>query len=464
MFDVSQEEITEGSLVRALLLLAAPLIVQKLVHLVNQIVDTIWVGRIGEGAAAAVGLSIPVLAVFFAVMASLRVGTQVLVSQRTGNDRPAAARRATVNGILLGVAVGLLLTAMLRASAPWIVGLLDVDPTVAPLAVTYFTTVALLYPLEGASNAIEAGFVGWGDSKASMYSNVVFVVTNLVLDPVLIFGLGPAPALGLRGAALAMVSGSAAGLVLAAAFAVRGRAGFRLAGEALAFDRGDHRETLDIAAPRIGQGIGRQSAGVAVIAVVSAVSDAAGLVAFLIGTRMAAVAFVPVQGLSEAAQSVIGQNLGAERPDRAWRTTWAGVVIAMTALLALAVGQWVVPTAITTLFVPDISVKGLDLAVDYLRILAFSYPAIGATYVFTAGFDGARLTQVSMVVRLLQYWAVRVPIAAVGGILLGIGIHAVFWGVAISNIAAALGVGAYYYHRTSRGMLDRAAERAVASD
>jgi Na+-driven multidrug efflux pump len=99
--------------------------------------------------------------------------------------------------------------------------------------------------------------------------------------------------------------------------------------------------------------------------------------------------------------------------------------------------------------------------VDYLRILAYGYPAIGATYLVLAGFNGARRTRTSMVATLLQYWGVRVPVAAVGGLLLGFGVHAAFWAITLSNVAAAFGAGWYYRWATRRGMLDRAVDDAV---
>lgn len=463
MLDVSQDDITGGSLPRALVYLAAPLVVQQLVHVVNQVVDTIWVGRIGEGAAAAVGLSIPIMAVFFTVLANLRVGTQVLVSQRVGDDRHDEARRATANGVLLGLAVGLVLTLTLRTAAPLFVDLLGVQESVAPLAITYFTTIALLFPMEGVSNAIEAGFVGWGESRVSMVSNVVFVITNLVLDPILIFGIGPAPALGLQGAALAMVSGSAAGLLVAGAFALVGRDGFQLDSEVLDVVEEDYRETADIALPKIGQGVGRQLAGVAVVSIVSIASGAAGLAAFLVGTRVTALATVPVQGLSQASQSVIGQNVGAKNAGRARRTTWIAAAIAFAVLAVASAVQWFAPGTIARVFVPNMDGRALALSVDYLRILALGVPAVGLVYVFTAGFDGASRTKVSMVVRLAQYWGVRVPVAAVGAFLLGYGVYGAFWGVTLSNVVAAVGAGAYYHYSTGQGMLDRAVTDATAT-
>ena len=123
--------------------------------------------------------------------------------------------------------------------------------------------------------------------------------------------------------------------------------------------------------------------------------------------------------------------------------------------------QWLFPLPIAEVFVPGASPDAAGLTVTYLRILAYGYPAIGATYLVLAGFNGARRTRTSMVATLLQYWGVRVPIAAVGGVALAFGVLAAFWAVTLSNVVAAVGAAAYYRYAAGRGMLERAAAEAT---
>jgi Na+-driven multidrug efflux pump len=244
---------------------------------------------------------------------------------------------------------------------------------------------------------------------------------------------------------------------------LRGRDGYTLSRGAATFDLAEYREILDVGLPRGGQHVASQSVRVLIIGIVSTVGGAPGLAAYTVGARIAAVAFSPAQGLSGAAQSVVGQNLGADNPGRARRTTWVGAGIAAIGLTLVGVVQWVFPELLVNTFVPDMSPRGIAMSVDYLGILVLGYWAIGATYVFNAGFNGARRTKTSMIAGLLQYWAVRLPIAAVGALWLDYGVHAVFWAVTLSNVAAAVGAGAYYYYTTNNGMLRRAADRVGAS-
>ncbi|WP_135805977.1 MATE family efflux transporter [Halorussus marinus] len=463
MFDVSRDEITDGSLVRALLVLAAPLVVQNLVQVVQNVVDTFWVGRLGEDAVAAVGASIPVMALVFSATIVTFTGTQVLVSQRVGADDLTGGRRAAFHGLTLALAVGGAVGAGVVAGADRIMALVLSGPDVTAQAAVYLGTVMLALPFMAASDAIEGGFVGWGDSRAALYVNVTAVVVNLGLDPFLILGWGPFAAMGVRGAAIATAVGYTAGFALALGLLVSGRDGYTITRESIGFDPAEYREILDVGLPRGGQQIASQSVRVVIVGLVSVVGGAAGVAAYTVGARVASVAFIPAQGLSGAAQSVVGQNLGADQPLRARRATWVGAAIAAVGLTAMGAVQWAIPELLVTLFVPDVSARGLALSVDYLQILVFGYWAIGATYMFNAGFNGARRTKVSMVAGLLQYWAVRLPIAAVGALWFDYGVHAVFWAVTLSNVAAAVGAGLYYYYTTNNGMLRRAADRVGAS-
>jgi putative MATE family efflux protein len=469
VFELSTEDITEGSLLRALLLLAAPLLVQQLALVANQVADLVFLGRFSGAAVAGVSLAFPAVVLLFAVVAiGPFVGTQVLVSQRVGADDRAGARRALGTGLATAVGLGLAVGAVAYLVAPALVDLLTAvrpagtDPAVEQAAVDYLRVVGLGLVAIGLGDTLEAGFVGWGDSRASLYVNLATVGTNVVLDPLLIFGFAPLgiPSLGVTGAGLALVCGSLAAFLLGAAMLAAGRAEGLVGSETFAPDTEEVRELLDIGGPSAAQQVARQSVRLVVVVIVFAAAGGAGLAAYFVGARVAAVAFVPAVGLQQAAQSVVGQNLGAERPDRAGRTTWLGVAIAAGGLAVVGAAQWFVPGDLAVLLVPELSGEALALAEQYLRILAYGYPAIGAAYLLEGGFNAARRTRTSFVATLCQFWAVRLPIAAAGVFLLGYGVQSVFWAVTISNVVVAVGLAVYYHREVDRGMLGRAAETA----
>ncbi len=162
MLDVSRDEITEGSIVRALALLAAPIILQNLVQVAQQIVDIFWLGRLGETAVAAVGVNIPLTSLIFSVFTITTVGTQVLVSQRVGADELSRARRAVFHGMSLAFVFGIVITGLILVFGREIIAQFGAEPAVASAAVTYLLTYCLGFSILGMGDAIEMGFVGWG--------------------------------------------------------------------------------------------------------------------------------------------------------------------------------------------------------------------------------------------------------------------------------------------------------------
>ena len=461
MFDVDRDAITDGPIAPTLLVLAAPLLIQNVVQVLQQLVDTLWLGRHSLEAVAAVGLNFPLVALLGVVIIGSMVGTQVLVAQHVGGDRPEQARRAAVTGIVLGVGVGAIVGFVTILLAEPIVGIFGADEVTTTFAAQYLAMYALFLPVLAASDVLEGGFVGWGDARAALWINGLAVGVNIVLDPFLIFGWGPFPELEVAGAAMATGIGYGCGFALGLAMFVSGRNGFVLTRDVARFDVDDCREIVDIGWPMTGQHTVSQLARVAMVWIVAAVGGAVAVAAYTIGARVASVAFVPAMGLQQAAQSMIGQNLGAIRPERARRTTWTGVGIAAGALTVVGAIQFAIPETISWAVMPEAEASEIALAADYLVILAIGYWAIGATYLFQAGFNGARRTRTSMIASLLQYWAVRLPLAIVLAYPLGWDVHGVFWAVTISNIVAAIGLGIYYHVKTDSGMNERAAEMTV---
>jgi putative MATE family efflux protein len=467
MWNVSSDEITDGSLIRALVVLALPLLVQNIVQVVQQVVDLFWLGRLSSNAVAAVGLTFPLVGLLYAaVLIAPYVGTQVLVSQRIGNDDETSAQVAAYTGVTLALVCGLSIGVLAFLSAHPLVELLlsarpnGVATQVSQLATVYFGTLALGVVAAAMSDALEGAFVGRGDSRAALYISVATVIVNLVLDPLLIFGTGPIPALGIRGAAVATVAGYAAGLVLAVVFVLQGRSGRILSRQGIHHDLDEYRELLDIGFPSAVQTASRQLVRLVIVGVVFAIGGTAGLAAYIVGNRVSSIAFIPAFGLQQAAQSVVGQNVGADRPNRASRATWFGVALISSLLAIIGIIQWFMPELITSVIAPTLGVQATALAIEFLRVLAIGYPALGAVYLLQAGFNGARRTRISMLSSVAQFWVVRLPIVAGGGLLLGYGMPAVFWAVALSNIIGALGLGAYYHYSTDAGMFHHAAQQA----
>lgn len=464
MLDVSPEDIKEDSLLRVTALLAIPLVAQNVVQVAQQIVDIFWVGRLGENAVAAVGLTFPVVALLFSVHVGLMTAIRIRAARQFGDDDADGAGRTVFHGATLMGLSGVVLALVVSGFAPDVMALVGNDPAVLALAATYLAVLVFELPILGLSDALEAGFVAWGDTRTALYVNVVAVGVNLVLDPILILGWGPVPRLGVEGAALATILGYLAGFALAFAMAMGLRDTFVLHAGVVGFDFAEYRRLVSVGYPVSIRQFASQGVNVVVIWLVSVAGGAAALAAYTLGMRMSSLAAIPAWGLQQASETVVGQNAGAGNSGRANRAVWTGAGIAVTLLLALGAVQWLAPRTLALAFVPSISADGLALTVEYLRVLALGYWAVGATNLFIAGFNAAERTGTGMVITLARDWLVRLPVAAAGVLVLGLGVSAVFWSSPIAHVAAALGAGAYFQRAARNGLMDRPTASATADD
>lgn len=469
-FELTSEEITSGAIPRVLLVLAVPIFAQNVVLIVQQVVDLFWLGRYSNGAVAAVGLVSPVVDFLVSsAIAATSVGTQVLVSQRVGADDQRGARRSAFSGLVLAVALSLVLGVVMYLNADVLLDLFErLQPgdgrgRVPALAVSYLRVIALGLVFAGMSDAIGAAFLGRGESRAIFYMTVVAVVVNVGLDPVLIFGLGPIPELGVQGAALATVAGYAAGFVLGGMLVARGWGGGVYSRTTARLDVGEFRELLDVGVPAGVQGAAGTLGFIAMTAIVFAVAGPAGLVAHTVGTRLVRVSSRSIKSLHQAAQNIVGQNFGAGKPQRAMATTRVGAGVGVGVLGLVGLCQLVFAEPITHLFVPDAGGRAFALSVIYLRILALGNPAMAVISLVKAGFNGVGRTRTSMVASLVETWVLKVPGTFVAGVVLGFGAVGVFWAQTVAVVAVAVGLGSYYVSTTGEGMYEQASDRVDAT-
>lgn len=463
MLSLSPEDVTSSSLYRVLAVLTVPLLLQNCVKIVQSVVDLFWLGHLSDGGAAiaANGLTSPVLSIAFILTATIPyIGTQVLVSQRVGNDDTFGARKGAFNGLVLATIISIGVSVIGYFAAPTIIRFLTItQPTsasadIVPKAIEYFRFLAVFTVLLGWGDTIEASLVARGDSRASFYIVVANVATNAIADPIFIFGLGPAPALGLLGSGIAYHLGSLFGLLVGVVFVVRGRQGGVLSWNAMEFEVSELRELLQRGLPPAGQRAVRNLASVVTIVIVFTAGGAAGLTAYVVGSRALRVARIPAVGIQSATQSIVGQNLGASKPDRASRTTKIGVLYINAILAPLVVVQFVMSGAIVNLLVPNIGAEAAELARMFLRLLAVSYPVLGTMSVLQGGFNGANRGRISFFSSTFQYWVVQVPLASAVGIWLGHGIVGVFGAIVGATAVTGVAVVLYYHHVVSSGMFE----------
>ena len=312
---------TEGPLRRAIILLAVPMVLEMVMESLFAVVNIFWIAKLGADSVASVGLTESVLSVIYALAMGLSIGVTAMVSRRIGEKNQEAAARVTVQAILLGLAVATVLGTSGFLFAPHLLGLMGATPEVIAAGTGYAriilggdATVILLF-------LINAAFRGAGDATIAMRVLWTANAINLLLDPFLIFGWGPFPELGVTGAAVATTIARGSGVLIQLAVLVQRH---RAAGRGAEARR--RRLQADVVAhPLSAVGTFQMIVGmvswIGLVRILSTFGSAA-LAGYTIAIRVVIFALLPSWGLSNAAATMVGQGLGAKKPDRAEQAVW----------------------------------------------------------------------------------------------------------------------------------------------
>lgn len=404
----SHQDFTTGSLNRAILLLAIPMVLEMVLESLFAVVDVFWVGRLGADAVATVGLTESLLSLVFAVGLGLSLSTTAMVARRIGEKDPNGAAVAGVQAIVIGLAVSLAIGLPCFFYAPRLLQLMGASPQVVAVGSSY-ARIAL-----GGSGAIlmlflnNAIFRGAGDAAIAMRLLWVSNIINLVLDPCLIFGLGPFPKLGVTGAALATFTGRSIGVGYQFYRLLRGSERIRILRQHIRIDLSVLLRLVRVSLTGILQFAIAHTSWIGLVRIVSIFGSAA-LAGYTIAIRIVIFVLLPSWGLSNAAATLVGQNLGAKQPQRAETSVWRTGFYNMIFLGTIGVIFVVFAEPIVRLFTHDPQV--VPLAASCLRII--SYGNIGYAYgmVMLQAFNGAGDTITPTIVNFFGFWLLEIPLA-----------------------------------------------------
>ncbi|WP_438267177.1 MATE family efflux transporter [Halorussus salilacus] len=442
---------------------------QNFVRIAQQLSNLFWLGRLNEEAVAAAGLAGPVIGFMITlIVLGPFVGTETLVSQRVGNEDYSGAESALFTGIVALLLLGAIISLITYFGASSLIGFLSSfqhtpsADNVPSLSVAYLKITAFGFTFAAISDGLEAGFIGWGDSKSSLYSNIASVVVDILLAPVFIFGIGPVPSLGIAGAALSTVAGYLGGLILALIIMYGGWSEAKLTRTNIEWKIEEYKELLEVGLPITGQAVASQSVSIFLTFLTFTVGGVAGIAAYSVGTRVSSLTLLPAKGFKQATQSVVGQNLGANQPKRANKSVILSGGIIFSVLFVLGLIQWLIPTSVVDLLVPSLNNESRELAASFVRILSYSYPAVGVLYIIRAGFDAARKTRVTFWSSVLENYGIQLPITGIG-LVFGFGVLSIFWAESLSRIIVASAIVLYYYYHSKNGVMVKSAKHVNVS-
>jgi putative MATE family efflux protein len=434
----SHQDFTTGNLNRAILLLAIPMVMEMVLESLFAVVDVFWVGRLGADAVATVGLTESLLSLVMAIGFGLSLSTTAMVARRIGEKDPAGAAVAGVQAIAIGLAVSAAIGIPCFFYGPDLLRLMGASPQVVAVGSGY-ARIAL-----GGSAAImllflnNAIFRGAGDAAVAMRLLWVSNIINLVLDPCLIFGWGPFPKLGVTGAALATFTGRSIGVLYQLYRLLRGTERIRILLSQVHLNFTVLLRLLRVSLTGILQFVIAHTSWIGLVRIVSVFGSAA-LAGYTIAIRILIFIILPSWGLSNAAATLVGQNLGAKQPERAETSVWRTGFWNMIFLGAIGVFFIFFAEPTVRLFTNDPAV--IPLAATCLRIL--SYGNIGYAYgmVMLQAFNGAGDTVTPTIVNFFGFWLVEIPLAYLLAITIRMQSNGVFWSIVIAEaFIAAVGI------------------------
>jgi putative MATE family efflux protein len=434
----SSQDFTEGNISRAIVLLAVPMVLEMCMESLFGVVDVFWVSRLGADAVATVGLTETALVLVFVIAMGLSIGATALVARRMGEKDEQAAGLVAVQAIIIGLVVSATVAIFGYFFAPNLLHIMGGSASVVKLGSGYtrmiFSGSATIFLLF----LINAVFRGAGDAAIAMRVLWLANIVNICLNPCLIFGLGPFPRLGVTGSAVGTTIGRGIGVLLQLWVLTSGRGRLAVHASQLRVDLLVLWRLIRLSLNAMFQYLVQMASWIGMVRIIASFgSDATA--AYTVAFKVIIFAILPSWGMSNAAATLVGQNLGAGKPGRAESSVWRTSLYNMLFLGIIGVLFIVFARQIIGIFTSDPAVA--PLAVSALRLFSCGNISYSYGMVITAAFNGAGDTATPTALNLVCFWLCQIPLAWALAFHTGLGPNGVYVAVVISDsLLAALGI------------------------
>ena len=426
---------TKVSLSRAVFLLAVPMVLELVLESTFAVVDIFFVGKLGSSAIATVGLTETLLFLIYAVAMGLAMATTAVVARRVGEGKREEAAVTAVQAIWIALAASLPFALAGIVYAEDLLRLMGADAWTLAHGSPYMQwmlgtngVILLLF-------TINATFRGAGDAASAMRVLWLANGLNIVLDPILIFGFGPIPAFGIEGAAIATVIGRGSGVLLQLWILFRGGHHLRVLSSQVVWHGAILWNIVRTSLGGIGQMIVAMTSWIFLMRILADIGSEA-VAGATITIRIMMFTMMPAWGMSNAAATLVGQNLGARQPERAEASVWRIGAYNMIYLLAVSVAYFALPRELMGIFSSDPAV--IAIGAEWLRILSYSLFVYGWWMVAVQAFNGAGDTTTPTWINVVFFWLIQIPLSWQLAVGLGWRHSGVFWGVFLSETSVGL--------------------------
>ena len=403
-----ERDYTRGPLVQAIILLAIPMVLEMAMESLFGVVDIFFVGRLGPEAVAVVGVTETILTLVFATAVGLSSAATAMVARRVGAGDRDGASHAAVQAILLGIVASVVTAAVGIFYAEDLLRMMGASDETIAFGANYTRIVFLgsvsIYLLF----LVNAIFRGAGDPSLSLRALWLANLINMVLDPLLIFGFGPIPALGLTGAAIATTLGRGVGVLYQIKLLLEHHGHLEVGLKHLRPSAAILGTLTRVAWPGMLQFLISSASWLGVVRVLTTFGDAA-IAGYTIALRIVVFAILPSWGLCSAAGTLVGQCLGAKKPERAEKAVWTAGLVNLVVMSGAALIFVIFAPKIVGLFTSD--PRAVAEGAETLRYMAYGFPLFAYGMVISQGFNGAGDTDTPTWMNLASYWCWQLPLA-----------------------------------------------------
>ncbi len=437
----SDQDFTKGSLKKAIFLLSIPMVLEMIMESIFAVVDIKFVSELGADAVATVGITESLITIIYAISVGLSMATTALVSRRIGEKKNRDASIAAFQAILLGILFSSIIAIPGVIFSKQILELMGASTEIVENMSGYATImlggngiIMLLF-------IINAIFRSSGDAAISMRVLWLANILNLILDPLLIFGIGPFPELGVKGAAIATNIGRGTAVIFQFYLLFSGKHRIKLDLSILKIDFKVIRKLIKISYGGIFQYLIATSSWIGLVRIISIFGSEI-VAGYTIAIRIIIFSLLPSWGISNAAATLVGQNLGANKPDRAEKSVWITGKINMIIMGIMGIIFVIFPDFFVKLFIDDPVV--VSSGSSCLRIVSFGFIAYGLGMVLANAFNGAGDTITPTKINFISFWIIEIPIAYILSLPFGMREEGVFLSIIIAEIVMTI-LAAYLF-------------------
>jgi putative MATE family efflux protein len=430
-----EKQYTSGSIRKAIVLLSIPMILEMVMESLFAIVDVFFVSKVGVNAVTTVGLTESVITIIYSLAWGISMAATAMVSRRIGEKNPEAAANAATQAIILTLIIGITLGIAGVIFAGDILSMMGASPDVLAYGIDYARISFASSPIILLLFLLNGIFRGAGDAAIAMYALWIANAINIILDPLLIFGVGPFPELGVQGAAVATVIGRSIGIAFQVFILLKGKSILPVAMRHLRVQWAIIRRLLNVSITGAGQFIIASASWIFLMRII-AFSGSEAVAGYTIAIRIIVFTILPSWGLANAAATLVGQNLGAGHPERAEASVWKAAWYNTAFLFTVSIIFFSFAPFLIRIFNDNPVV--IEAGVLSLRIICTGYIFFAFGMVITQAFNGAGDTRTPTLLNLLCFWAIEIPLGYILAVHLGLGLAGVCWSIAGSETLLAI--------------------------